>query len=190
MLDFPAGGQLLLPLVSNNLSHLPLMIHSPLKTSIHRIALVLVVCSLTGIASAHVEPAIDESVTVVPAHEKAVAQELGMDGPTETKGVGESRVLGMIPMDDEFPGMAGRGMRARELTLLPGGVVAVHQHIQRPGIAYLVEGTLIEHRKDQDDPVVHQAGSAAFESSGVVHWWINESGEPAKVVVVDIVPAE
>ena len=166
------------------------MNHSPSITAIQRIVFTLIVCSLAGAASAHVEPAIEESATVVPAHEKAVAQELGMDGPTETKGVGESKVLGVIPLADEIPGMADRRMRARELTLLPGGVVAVHQHIQRPGIAYLVEGTLIEHRNDRDDPVVHQAGGAAFESSGIIHWWINESAESAKVVVVDIVRAE
>ena len=166
------------------------MNYPPTRRVIRRIVFALVVGSLTWTGSAHVEPAIDESAKLVPAEEKAVAQELGMDGPTETKGIGELRVLGMIPMDDEFAGMEGRRMRAREITLLPGGVVAVHQHIQRPGIAYLVEGALIEHRNDRDEPVVHQAGAAAFESSGVVHWWINESSEPAKVVVVDIIPAE
>jgi quercetin dioxygenase-like cupin family protein len=161
-----------------------------LRTSILRIVFTLVGFFLNGIAFGHVEPAIEVSETVVPQHEKAMARDLGMDGPTETKGVGVSKVLGMMPMDDEFPGMAGRMMRARELTLLPGGVVAVHQHNQRPGIAYLVEGTAVEHRSDRDAPIVHKAGDAAFEPSGTVHWWIKESDEPAKVVVVDIVPVE
>jgi len=166
------------------------MSHSLIKTSVQRIVLALIACFSTGVSFGHVEPAIEESATIVPSHEKAMAQDLGLEGPTETKGVGVSKVLGMMPLDDEFPGMAGRMMRARELTLLPGGVVAVHQHNQRPGIAYLVEGTAVEHRNDRDAPIVHQAGDAAFENSGTVHWWINESDEPAKVVVVDIVPAE
>ncbi|CAK6691835.1 hypothetical protein [Synechococcus sp. CBW1107] len=38
-------------------------------------------------------------------------------------------------------------------------------------------------------PVVLQAGEAAFETTGVTHWWRNETSEPVRAIVVDIVEA-
>ncbi len=71
---------------------------------------------------------------VVPDDERAIVRELGAEGPTETTGIGESRVVAAIDLGTEFAALEGRVMRARVLTLLPGGTVAVHQHHSRPGI--------------------------------------------------------
>ena len=70
------------------------------------------------------------------------------------------------------------------------GQVAVHQHTNRPGMAYVLEGEATEHRSDADGPLVRKQGDVAIEASGTIHWWINEGEVTARVVVVDIVTAE
>lgn len=113
-----------------------------------------------------------------------------MDGPTESKGIESVEVLGTIALEKDFPALVNRMLRTRAIILRPGGVVAVHRHEQRPGVAYIVEGELIEHRNEVLDPIVRRAGEASFEQSGTVHWWENVSDLPAKVVVVDLVPED
>ena len=125
--------------------------------------------------------------TVVPAAEKAVGAQLGTDGPTETKGIEYARKLGAIDLGSEFSQMEGHVMRMREISLAPGGQVAVHQHRSRPGIAYILEGEAVEYRSDEAEPQVRKAGDAAVESSGIIHWWINKGENSARVIVVDIV---
>ena len=127
---------------------------------------------------------------VVPQQEKAVAATMDYAGPSETKGIEYAKELGRIDLNKEFPGMEGYVMRMREISLAPGGEVAVHQHESRPGMAYVLEGEATEYRSDSDAPLVRSAGDAAIEASGIVHWWINKGTESARVVVVDIVKLE
>jgi quercetin dioxygenase-like cupin family protein len=127
---------------------------------------------------------------VIPEHEKEAAQRLKADGPTETVGVDAVTPLGSVPLAGELPGADGKVLRAREFMLAPGATIAVHEHQQRPGLAYILEGELVEHRNDQQGPIVRGVGAVAFERSGVVHYWKNESGRPARALVVDIVDAE
>jgi len=84
--------------------------------------------------------------------------------------------------------MQGRVLRAREIVIAPGGVIAVHEHNTRPGVAYILEGEIVEHRNDSDKPVLRRPGDAAFERTGVAHWWENRSDKPVRALVVDIVP--
>ncbi len=130
------------------------------------------------------------STVVVPESEKERAQELLADGPTETSGIGGVTLLGAVSLDGEFTSSDGLAMRVRELVINPGGIVAVHEHDNRPGIAYIIEGELTEHRSSEDAGVVKSAGSIAMERSGVIHWWENTSALPARALVVDIVPSE
>lgn len=123
----------------------------------------------------------------IPQSEYKIAADLGMEGPTETTGIGGSKLLGILPLDSEFEALAGHVMRVREITLLPGGKVAVHQHASRPGVAYVLEGTAVEHRNDSDTPLQRVPGDVSLEKSGTIHWWANESDQPATVLVVDIV---
>lgn len=88
----------------------------------------------------------------------------------------------------EFDGMQGRELRAREIVIAPGGVIAVHEHNTRPGVAYILEGEIIEHRNDNDKPIRRRQGDAAFERTGVAHWWENRSEKTVRALVVDIVP--
>ena len=109
--------------------------------------------------------------------------------PTETKGIRSVEVLGQIHLNAEFEGFQSDTlMRFRRLTIEPGGVVAQHEHQQRPGVAYILSGTITEHRNGEVR--VCHAGDLAYESSGVTHWWTNPSKDEVVAVVVDIVQSE
>lgn len=142
----------------------------------------LVTCA-TGWAS-------DDGPKVVPDAERAMAAKNHMDGPAKNQGVKSVTALGATELGNDFAELKSRQLRARELVIEPGGVVAVHQHDQRPGVAYILEGEIIEHRNDQPEPIVRKQGDTAFEKSGVVHWWENKSTQPVRALVVDIVPVE
>ena len=98
--------------------------------------------------------------------------------------------LGSLDLSKEFAALQGRMLRTRRITINPGGSVAWHQHQQRPGVAYLIKGTLIEIRDDGAGPraIARRAGDAVFESTGVLHGWRNDSDQPATAVVIDLVP--
>jgi len=125
---------------------------------------------------------------VVSQKERAAAQDLGFPGPTETKGVSEMKLVGSIPLATDFPALAGRQLRARTITIEPGGVIAVHKHEGRPAIAYHLEGEVVEHRSDSPDPIVRRKGDVTLETPGLIHWMENVSDKPARVVAIDIAP--
>ncbi len=127
---------------------------------------------------------------VTPDSEKLDAAELEATGPTETTGIKSVKMLGKVPLAGEISSFEDRMIRTRELELEPGGVVAVHRHDERPGVAYIISGEVTEHRSGAAGPVVKRAGDVALEQNGTVHWWENEGDTVAKVVVVDIVPVE
>ena len=143
----------------------------------------------TGEAHRHDVTVAQGSHQVVPAHEKAIAVVKELSGPTKTQGISGVQTLVGLALASEFPGMTGQQLRARELVIQPGAVVAVHQHDKRPGFAYILEGEMVEHRNDQSEPIVRRVGDVAIERTGVSHWWENRSGKVARALVVDIVPA-
>jgi len=129
-----------------------------------------------------------EAPAVVPTAEKSTAQALMLDGPKETKGINSVLKLAKIELGEEFKGMEGQQLRVRELVIAPGGIVAVHQHNKRPGVAYIIEGEMTEHRDGEKNPIVHTAGSVAVEHTGVSHWWENKGEKPARALIIDILP--
>jgi len=131
-----------------------------------------------------------EEPTIVPQQERDNAQQLDVEGPTETSGIESLIMLGAIELSSEFEALEGYTLRAREIIIAPGGQVAVHQHDARPGLAYIIEGDMVEYRNDQNEPILRSAGAVSFEKTGVVHWWKNESSNNARALVVDIVPEE
>lgn len=113
----------------------------------------------------------------------------GHDVPKETKGIRSVEVLGQIVLNDEFDGFEKNTlMRFRRLTVEAEGVVAQHEHKQRPGVAYVLSGVIDEHRGDNFRSC--QEGDLAFEQSGVTHWWENNSSADVVAVVVDIIQPE
>lgn len=132
----------------------------------------------------------EDGPQVVPDREREIAIHEHAQGPTANKGIKSVSALGNVDLGTEFKGMEGRVLRARELVIEAGGVVAVHQHEARPGLAYILEGEIVEHRSDSAQPLVRRAGDVAFENSGITHWWENKTNQPVRALVVDIVPAE
>ena len=127
---------------------------------------------------------------VVPEAERKIGMKLMADGPTESSGISAVNVLNTLPLDGEFKSSDGLVMRVREVIIEPGGVVTVHQHSNRPGIAYVLSGEMTEHRESDPTPNVKKAGDVAVEGSGVVHWWENRGTIPSRAIVVDIVRAQ
>lgn len=142
------------------------------------------------IASSPVHAHDKDGLVVVPQAERDLAAKKNFPGPTQNKGIRSVTPVGAVELGGEFPLTAGRQLRARELVIEPGGVVAVHQHDARPGVAYILEGEIVEHRNDQAQPLVRKAGDVALEKTGVSHWWENRSRYPVRALVVDIVPVE
>lgn len=132
----------------------------------------------------------EHASAVTPEHERRTAEVLGLEGPSETKGITSVESLGAIDLAEEFAALEGRIFRARVITIAPGGVVAVHRHESRPGFAYILEGEAVEHRNDHPEPIVRRAGAMAVERTGVAHWWENVSDVPMRALVVDIVAQE
>jgi len=64
--------------------------------------------------------ALAEEESVVPDQEKSIAQQLGVDGPTETHGIDSSAILGSINLGEDFDALQGRSFRARRVTVAPG----------------------------------------------------------------------
>lgn len=113
-----------------------------------------------------------------------------LQGPKKTEGIEKVYQLGAVPLKGEFTDINNRKIRGRVIDIKPGGVVAVHSHHERPGIAYIISGELTEHREGAGGPAVKKAGDAALENSKTVHWWRNDGNTTAKIIVVDIVPLD
>ena len=64
----------------------------------------------------------------------------------ETKGVAVE-ALGTVDLAGEIDGLDGSQLRMRMVTIEPGGVFGpVHDHQGRPGIVYVLQGTITDHR--------------------------------------------
>ncbi len=103
--------------------------------------------------------------------------------PTETKGV-TVKLLAAVDLGPEIEGMGGRQLRMRMVTVEPGGVYAVHNHIDRPVTVYVLQGTITEHRGDMVKE--YGAGEAWSETKETVHWLENRGTTPAAMIDADI----
>jgi len=106
-------------------------------------------------------------------------------GP-ETKGVSQE-LLATVDLGAEIEGMAGRQLRMRLVTIEPGGVFGpIHDHVDRPGLVYMLQGTITDHRDgvatDYEAP-----GVGWPEDRNTTHWLENRGTIPAVEISVDIV---
>jgi quercetin dioxygenase-like cupin family protein len=102
-----------------------------------------------------------------------------------TRGV-EVRVLGTVDLAAEIEGLEGRQLRMRIVTIEPGGVFGpTHDHAGRPGLVYVLEGTITDHR----DGVATDYGPGLGwpEDRSTMHWLENSGAVPAVEISVDIV---
>ena len=134
--------------------------------------------ALTSLAVALASPA-----SSINAEETEIS---GMKGPADSTGIGAS-VLGAVVLEHYGDLVVGADLRAREITVAPGGHILLHSHKERPGIAFVIEGEIIEHRNDSDAPITHKAGSIFFEDVATVHWSENATDKVARILTIDIV---
>ncbi len=103
----------------------------------------------------------------------------------ETRGV-SVQLLGTVDLAGEIEGLEGRQLRMRAFTFEPGAVFGpVHDHAGRPGIVYILQGTITDHR----DGVATDYGPGLGwpEDRHTLHWLENRGTVPAVEVSVDIV---
>jgi quercetin dioxygenase-like cupin family protein len=103
--------------------------------------------------------------------------------PTETKGVTQ-KLLAAVDLGPEIEGMGGRQLRMRTVTIEPGGIFGIHSHKDRPGVNYVLQGKITEHRGD----VTKEYGPGEFwtENKETTHWVENKGTTPAVFIPVDI----
>jgi quercetin dioxygenase-like cupin family protein len=102
----------------------------------------------------------------------------------ETKGVMVEQ-LAAIDLGPEIEGMAGRQLRMRMVTIEPGGVIGpIHNHIDRPGVVYILQGTITDHRNG----VAKEYGPGVGwpEDKNTTHWLENRGTTTAVEISVDI----
>lgn len=106
----------------------------------------------------------------------------------ETTGV-RAELLAALDLGSEIEGMAGRQLRMRMFTFEPGAVFGpMHDHRDRPGIVYILQGTITDHR----DGVATDYGPGVGwpEDTGTRHWLENRGSVPAVEISVDIASSE
>lgn len=102
----------------------------------------------------------------------------------ETRGVTVQH-LASVDLGPEIEGMAGRELRMRTVTIEPGGVLGpVHDHADRPGVVYILQGTITDHR----DGVAreYEPGLGWPENKDTLHWLENTGTTPAIEISVDV----
>jgi quercetin dioxygenase-like cupin family protein len=106
----------------------------------------------------------------------------------ETRGV-TAEELATVDLGPEIEGMTGRRLRMRLFTFEPGAVFGpVHDHKGRPGLVYILQGTITDHR----DGVATDYGPGPGwpEDRTTTHWLENRGTGPAVEVSVDIVTGD
>ena len=112
----------------------------------------------------------------------------GLEGPSQARDISNG-VIGATALAAEgLDSLAGRDLRARYWLILPGGVVPIHEHAQRPATIFTLQGKILEYRNDQDAPVQHEAGALSLEEGAdLSHWWINNGDEGVRLIAFDVV---
>lgn len=106
----------------------------------------------------------------------------------ETRGVA-IELLGTVDLDGEIEGLEGLELRMRKVTIEPGGVLGpVHDHKGRPGLVWILQGTITDHR----DGVVTEYGPGFGwpEDHETLHWLENRGSLSAVEISIDIVSKE
>jgi quercetin dioxygenase-like cupin family protein len=104
-----------------------------------------------------------------------------------TRGV-TTELLATLDLGREIEGIAGRQLRMRMVTIEPGGVFGpVHDHADRPGMVYVLRGTITDHRDGA--ATEYGPGLGWPEDKNTMHWLENRGTTPAVEISVDIVRA-
>jgi quercetin dioxygenase-like cupin family protein len=80
-----------------------------------------------------------------------------------------------------------RRLRLRQMTIMPGGIVPLHSHEDRPALIMVNSGEVYEYSSKCAVPILHKAGETAREFMGTKHWWKNTGSVPVNLTIGDIV---
>ncbi len=106
----------------------------------------------------------------------------------ETKGV-TVKLLTTVDLGLEIEGMTGRQFRMRLVTFEPGAAFGpIHDHKDRPGIVYILQGTITDYRNGI--ATEYGPGLGWPEDRNTMHWLENRGTIPAVEISVDIVRQE
>ena len=95
-------------------------------------------------------------------------------------------LLRSLSLESEFPTTAGRTFRMRKITLQPGGMLALHDHVDRPALTYVLQGQVTYRQQGRPDIVLNAGDGASEGRAGAPHWAENTGKEPAVWIGVDI----
>jgi len=104
--------------------------------------------------------------------------------PTQMQGVRISPPT-VLDLSEEIDGVNGRQLRLRVVTIEPGGAIPLHSHNGRPGVAYVLQGVLTEHREGSE-AIDRYEGQSWTEGKDTTHWAENKGNTPVVVVAVDV----
>jgi len=98
-------------------------------------------------------------------------------------------LLATVDLGPEIEGMAGRLLRMRMVTMEPGSVFGpMHDHVDRPGIVYILQGVITDHRNGV--ATEYGPGVGWPEDRNTMHWLENRGTTTAVEISVDIVRGE
>jgi quercetin dioxygenase-like cupin family protein len=91
----------------------------------------------------------------------------------------------VVDLGPEFPGMEGRQLRLRLLTIEPGGHIGLHNHKERPAVVYFLQGTdtVIQ---DDGTSQIFKAGDVTGEPGSAIRWHRNDGQDTVIFVTADI----
>src|SRR3954452_10987882 len=104
--------------------------------------------------------------------------------PTENKGL-SADALRSLDLTEEIDSVKGRPLRMRKIILLPGGVIGLHTHKDRPAVSYFLQGEVTYHEEGKPPRVV-KTGEGFAEGKSTTHWAENRGGVAAIWIAVDI----
>ncbi|MBI1351282.1 MAG: cupin domain-containing protein [Actinomycetales bacterium] len=95
-------------------------------------------------------------------------------------------LLATVDLGSEIDGMDGWQLRMRKVTIEPGGVFGpLHDHRDRPGTVYVLEGTITDHRDGVETD--YGPGPGWPEDRSTLHWLENRGSIAAVEISVDVV---
>ena len=95
--------------------------------------------------------------------------------------------LSAIDLAKENVKLDQRRLRLRHMTILPGGIVPLHSHEDRPALIMVNSGEIVENSSKCSVPILHKAGDIAREYLGTKHWWKNSGSVAVELTIADIV---
>ena len=105
--------------------------------------------------------------------------------PDKAKGVISTKKIASLELGSQIPELQGRYLRGRVVTFEPGSYGATHSHKERPGYAFVLQGTFSDCRPD-GKCMDFQEGQAMVEGKDIFHWPENKGTKPLVILAVDI----